>query len=631
MGKPFQGRTLLALLPVTIIFIIGAILLNSCGQGNPAGSSPSQSATTPAPKTPTSSVPLLSASSTATGINITVNGIPGKNYHLYMADSTSAVASTAARLPDGNITHVLKLDPSKTYYFILGETDSKGNEHFSGTYVISKPSASGKGREDILETTPPLDDSSQSASPSSGGHNGLNALAGINPYVNLPYGGGLSVYVDYAAAGGVLPNLHISEQSGGHFRRYGGFSNTFLGKQGGHPEVQQSVCSAYINGVLTDYTCWLDTYRWWTYNSPLEGRWDYYSDKYANPYASGLYIISATYLAYPEPLHSFWGKPYFAYTARSCGKVVASGAIALPPGNDPMGEDHMTPQVFVRVPSSCDNKKLTKISISPSQATAYIHPPANNPASGTAQFTATGDYSDNTTQDITSSATWSSSDSTVANVNAGLAIPQKSGTCQISATQDGVKSSDPPGILTVKCRQWTYFRQGDYFQEYDHWINRKTRKPVTIGAVGCALTSLAMILKSTGQDFDPNILNNVFNIGYDPIPNRSLGFDGHSVKWGIIDTISGGIVTIGQSSTTDVFAQPINISIINQYVDQCKPVIVGVRRLSNYSNPNATHYVLVTGREGFTYHILDPAWPSVTTLDTYQNTIYAYIVYNINQ
>lgn len=279
-------------------------------------------------------------------------------------------------------------------------------------------------------------------------------------------------------------------------------------------------------------------------------------------------------------------------------------------------------------------KKLQKIDILPSNAIAYLHPPASNPSSGTAQFTATGNYSDNTTKDITSSATWSSSDPTIANINAGLATPRKPGTCQISATQDGVKSSDPPAILTVKCRQWTYFRQGDYPQLYDH---SKANPPYnSISAKGCALTSMAMILKSTGQDFDPNILNNVFNISYDPISDTALGFFKGGVIWKAINTVSGGIVNLGTSDNEakpGVFASSdlINVNTIDKYLDQCKPVIVGVRSLSGFANPKKTHYVLITGRDGFTYHILDPAWPTVKTLDTYQNKIYSYYVYNINQ
>ncbi len=45
MVKPFQGRTLLSLLQIVILLFLGAVLLNSCGQGNPASSGPATTLT----------------------------------------------------------------------------------------------------------------------------------------------------------------------------------------------------------------------------------------------------------------------------------------------------------------------------------------------------------------------------------------------------------------------------------------------------------------------------------------------------------------------------------------------------------------------------------------------------------
>src|SRR5207248_9490608 len=70
--------------------------------------------------------------------------------------------------------------------------------------------------------------------------------------------------------------------------------------------------------------------------------------------------------------------------------------------------------------------------------------PANPsiPKGTTQQFTATGTYSDGSTQDLTGSATWVSSNPAVATITAGgLASGAAQGTSQVSATSGGVTGS----------------------------------------------------------------------------------------------------------------------------------------------------------------------------------------------
>lgn len=83
---------------------------------------------------------------------------------------------------------------------------------------------------------------------------------------------------------------------------------------------------------------------------------------------------------------------------------------------------------------------LRSIAVTPANATIS--------AGSTQQFKATGTYSDNTIQDITSQVTWSSSNSAVAIVNsAGLATSIAGGTSTITATQRFVSGST---TLTVQ-------------------------------------------------------------------------------------------------------------------------------------------------------------------------------------
>ncbi len=73
---------------------------------------------------------------------------------------------------------------------------------------------------------------------------------------------------------------------------------------------------------------------------------------------------------------------------------------------------------------------LSSISVSPASASLAI--------SSTQSFTATGHYSDGTTKDLTSSASWSSSDSTVATISSGgLATGVAAGTATVTATSGG--------------------------------------------------------------------------------------------------------------------------------------------------------------------------------------------------
>jgi Flp pilus assembly secretin CpaC len=89
------------------------------------------------------------------------------------------------------------------------------------------------------------------------------------------------------------------------------------------------------------------------------------------------------------------------------------------------------------VPLTVTSATLTSIAVSPGAAS--LAPKA------TQQFTAIGRFSDGTTQDITSSVAWSSSNATVATIGAqnGVALGQGAGTTQITATSGSIVS---PGV-----------------------------------------------------------------------------------------------------------------------------------------------------------------------------------------
>jgi type II secretory pathway component GspD/PulD (secretin) len=87
------------------------------------------------------------------------------------------------------------------------------------------------------------------------------------------------------------------------------------------------------------------------------------------------------------------------------------------------------------VPLTITNTTIKSIAISP--------PSSSIAPGGTQQFTAIGTFSDGSTQDVSSTVAWASSNDAVATVGAqnGVALGQAAGTTQIAATLSGVSSS----------------------------------------------------------------------------------------------------------------------------------------------------------------------------------------------
>jgi len=86
---------------------------------------------------------------------------------------------------------------------------------------------------------------------------------------------------------------------------------------------------------------------------------------------------------------------------------------------------------------------LSQINVTPAQASLVMN---SWEAAPTQQFRATGVFSDGTQQDLTSTAAWSASPSTVASVSAGLATTLTVGSTSIMASSGSISGS---GSLTV--------------------------------------------------------------------------------------------------------------------------------------------------------------------------------------
>lgn len=90
-------------------------------------------------------------------------------------------------------------------------------------------------------------------------------------------------------------------------------------------------------------------------------------------------------------------------------------------------------------PSGGSAATLSSVAVTPDQPTVAVN--------ATKQFTATGTYSDATTQDISTAVTWSSSDVAVATLDeTGLAMAITAGTATMTATSGDISGST---LLTV--------------------------------------------------------------------------------------------------------------------------------------------------------------------------------------
>ncbi len=110
----------------------------------------------------------------------------------------------------------------------------------------------------------------------------------------------------------------------------------------------------------------------------------------------------------------------------------------------------------------------------------------------------------------------------------------------------------------------------------------------TIGQVGCAMTSAAMVMKFYGIDTDPGRLN-VFlreNGGYD---------EDNDLRW-------EGPVALAPDRVRHVYEDLPSYYLMDSNLLHGNPVIVRLRL------PNGiTHFVVVMGKEGFDYLIRDPS------------------------
>ncbi len=128
-----------------------------------------------------------------------------------------------------------------------------------------------------------------------------------------------------------------------------------------------------------------------------------------------------------------------------------------------------------------------------------------------------------------------------------------------------------------------------YLQGDPQWGHDQLGNSVhTLGQVGCAMTSAAMVMKFYGIDTDPGRLN-VFlreNGGYD---------EENDLRW-------EGPMALAPDRVRHVYEDLPSYYLMDSNLLRGNPVIVRLRLPSGI-----THFVVVMGKEGFDYLIRDPS------------------------
>jgi hypothetical protein len=133
----------------------------------------------------------------------------------------------------------------------------------------------------------------------------------------------------------------------------------------------------------------------------------------------------------------------------------------------------------------------------------------------------------------------------------------------------------------------------------------------TIGYVGCALTSVAMLLSGHGYNETPKTLNNKLkNVG---------GFASAAIVWGAVSKLYPNVTLKSFIPCTDSDAP---LAQIDAAIASGQPAIVMVD--SSPASGLQTHWVVLYAREGNDYLMLDP-WPYQTDVaqKTYMMPRYA--------
>ena len=117
----------------------------------------------------------------------------------------------------------------------------------------------------------------------------------------------------------------------------------------------------------------------------------------------------------------------------------------------------------------------------------------------------------------------------------------------------------------------------------------------TIGYVGCALTSVAMLLSGHEHSETPKTLNQKLK--------NAQGFVSAAIRWGSVSQVYPNVTVRSNISCTTT---PAPLDLIDAAIAAGQPAIVQVD--SSPASGIQTHWVVLYGKKGDDYLMLDP-WP----------------------
>lgn len=148
-----------------------------------------------------------------------------------------------------------------------------------------------------------------------------------------------------------------------------------------------------------------------------------------------------------------------------------------------------------------------------------------------------------------------------------------------------------------------YFHQSD-----ERWRHDKLGEgESTLSQEGCAVTCAAMVLGSYGVDTDPGRLNKQLT-GNNGFEKKQL------IKWESAAEVTGDVAR-------KAYEDDPSFKLIDEQLARSNPVIIRLNAKSG-----GTHFVVVVGKDGYDYLILDPSAPKdkgIYPLREYGSTVQA--------
>ncbi|MBM4161325.1 MAG: hypothetical protein FJ217_09530 [Ignavibacteria bacterium] len=199
----------------------------------------------------------------------------------------------------------------------------------------------------------------------------------------------------------------------------------------------------------------------------------------------------------------------------------------------------------------------------------------------------------------------------------------------IGVTSDGKEGT---GQVVVRCKvQPPRYPQGGRGTSRPAWADSiYDNSGKNIATLGCALSTMAMVMTAYGDTVNPGQLNSWKK----QAPQDSGGYRGESINWNAITKHSKGEIRLSYSKarfwkdslrTAVDSTQMSDPGILDSNLDVCKLVIVQVY---NKETGNQ-HWVLVTRKLGGRYTIVDPGGRNEQFLDAY-GPFWSYLIVSKN-